>query len=128
MHRDALGVASRRATRAAVCAFLAVCTGLASAQETALRFVAYAGDDERVAQLPVIEHKGVACIALPELVEQLGGGCRLLSGRVQVDMARQTAWLRETQTEVDGSLNHFSLLHPVTRQGDTVLMAVSEPG
>ncbi len=85
-------------------------------------------EEERVAMAAVVEEGGVPYVSLIDLMGKLGGGCRILPGRVQVDFARHTAWMQVNETQVDASLRRFTMLHPILRRGDAALMAVSDVG
>lgn len=84
------------------------------------------GDTQRAADVEVFYRRAVPHVSLNYLVRQLGGGCRVTRDRVQVDLAAQSAWLAPEETQVNASLEAFTLAHPVTRQGGDVLMALSD--
>lgn len=110
-------------------AFVALCVcDLAGAQSAQMTFRVTVGGNERAAMVEVVDRGGVPYVSLKDLVGKLGGGYRAFPGRVQVDLVRQTAWMRVNETRVDASLNRFSLLHPVLRQGDAAFIAVSDVG
>ena len=99
-----------------------------AAQEARVTFRVTVNEEERVATVPVIERDGQPYVSLTALARAWGGGCRILPGRVQVDFARHTAWMQFNETQVDASRRRFAILHPVLRQGDAVLLAVSDVG
>ncbi len=83
-------------------------------------------DSLRVADTELVERQGVAYVSLSSLVNQVGGGCKLSPGRVQVDLAEKTAWMQPNGTQVTASLEDFTLGHPVLREGDDALIALSD--
>ena len=84
------------------------------------------GEAQRAADVEVFYRRAVPHVSLNYLVRQLGGGCRVTAERVQVDLAAQSAWLAPEETQVNASLEAFTLAHPVVRQGGDVLMALSD--
>lgn len=100
----------------------------AGAQGSQVRFRVAIGETERTASIGLVTINGLQYVSLKDLVGQLGGGYRVFPERVQVDLARQSAWMRLDETQVDASLNRFSILHPVVKQGDAALMALSDVG
>jgi N-acetylmuramoyl-L-alanine amidase len=100
----------------------------AFAQSQRVTFRVSKDSDEKVATVVVLNREGVPYVSLTELADKLGGGCRVFPERVQMDFARQSAWMQIGKSDVDASLNRFSLLHPVVREDDEVLIAVSDVG
>ena len=83
-------------------------------------------DELRVADAELVDRQGVAYLSLSALVYQVGGACRLLPDRVQVDLAAKSAWLQNNAAEVKGSLENFPLGHPVLLESENVLIALSD--
>lgn len=110
-----------------VCALgaLILCSGLAAyGEETA--FAASINDTTREATVSTIERGGKSYISLTTLLQQLGGACTVESGRLQADLAEQSAWLAPDSCEVQSSLDNFLLKNPVIQEGADVLVAFEE--
>jgi N-acetylmuramoyl-L-alanine amidase len=91
----------------------------AAAEVSAISFTWSSTQEPRTAQATPVEVGGVAYVSLPLLTKGLGGGCRVLSERIQVDLAGHTAWLEYDTEHVNASLGQFSLAHPILpRDGD----------
>ena len=115
---------ARRRAGAALILAVALLAGHAHAARVV--FSVRMGDAQRAADVEVFYRRAVPHVSLNYLVRQLGGGCRVTAERVQVDLAAQSAWLAPEETQVNASLEAFSLGHPVVRQGGDVLMALSD--
>ena len=83
-------------------------------------------DELRVADVEVVDKQGIPYIPLSALVKQVGGGCTVAPGRVQVDLAAKTAWLRLNSREVSSSLGDFTLNYPILEAADEALIAFSD--
>ncbi|HOZ48012.1 MAG TPA: N-acetylmuramoyl-L-alanine amidase [Candidatus Hydrogenedentes bacterium] len=93
-------------------------------QTSAVVFRTRLDGSDRVATAPIVDVGGIPHVSLLTVARDLGGDGRVQPGRVQLDFARQTAWMKMGDTRVDGSLNQFPLQHPLSGEGDRVLMAL----
>jgi N-acetylmuramoyl-L-alanine amidase len=83
-------------------------------------------DSLRVADVGLVQRQGVAYLSIPSLVGQVGGGCKITPGRVQVDLAEKTAWLIPNATHVTASLEDFTLSHPILTEGEDAFIALND--
>jgi hypothetical protein len=83
-------------------------------------------DELRVADVEVVDKQGIPYIPLSALVKQVGGGCTVAPGRVQVDLAAKTARLRLNSREVSSSLGDFTLSYSILEAADEALIAFSD--
>lgn len=88
--------------------------------------VAYSGTINgaaRVASVETHDVDGIEYVPLLDLVTQLGGGFNLLFSRVQVEIAGKSAYVPFNAREIEGASGRFSLLRPVVRAEQEVLVA-----
>lgn len=82
--------------------------------------------EARTATVAPIERGGIVYVPLSSLVPQFGGRCRILRGRVQVDLLGMTARVGLNETEVSASPGRFSLRQPILEHNDEGLMALAD--
>ncbi len=84
------------------------------------------GGQPKSVGVPILARGTVNYISLTDLVAGFGGKTTLQTDRVQVDLADGQAWLKLNQTSVNSALESFDLRQPVLREGDAVLVAVTD--
>jgi N-acetylmuramoyl-L-alanine amidase len=89
-------------------------------------YEAVVGGEKRGVTISSVDVNGVQYYPLRSIANQLGGGCQVKGGRVQVDLASQTAWIGLNDTAVDGSVARSALLRPIVRQDNEVLIAAGD--
>ena len=90
-----------------------------------LSYSAQVAGEERIARVTEIFLDGTVYVSLRDLAEQLGGGYNVLPTRMRIDLMGTTAWVQIDDDRVD-ALNIFSLLHPIVRDNDDVIIAVDD--
>ena len=90
-----------------------------------LSYSAQVEGEERIARVTEIFLDGTVYVSLRDLAEQLGGGYNVLPARMRIDLMGSTAWVQINDDRVD-ALNIFSLLHPIVRDNDDVIIAVDD--
>jgi len=105
---------------------LAAALAVTGAHAELLSFSVRVQDDLRTVELPDTTVNGVQYVSIGVLITQLGGACRTLPDRVQIDLSAKSAWLRTQDTQVSASLDTFHLTHPVAQHGGDVLVAVDD--
>ena len=87
-----------------------------------------AGQEKVASAESVPSQRGFQYVSLSSLVQQFGGGCRVMPDRVQVDMGGNTAWINPNSAQVSGSLDRFALSHPVLNQDGDVWISTEDVG
>ncbi|NIA12972.1 MAG: hypothetical protein GWP08_02740 [Nitrospiraceae bacterium] len=105
---------------------LATVLAVPETQAELLSFSVRVQDDLRTAELPDTTVNGVQYVSISTLITQLGGACRTLPDRVQIDLSAKSAWLRAESTQVSASLDTFDLTQPVVKHGGDTLVAVGD--
>lgn len=95
------------------------------AQAAVLSYVAQVEGEQRIARVTEVFRSGTAYVSLRDIAEQLGGGYNVLPTRMRIDLMGTTAWVQIDDDRVD-ALNIFSLLHPIVRDNDDVIIAVDD--
>ncbi len=80
----------------------------------------------RNASVEIQTREAVDYVSLRDLARQLGVGFETVSGRVQLDLGGQTAWIHLDTADVDASTGPLVLSHAMLREGDEVLIAASD--
>jgi len=78
------------------------------------------------AEVPILPRGTVSYISLTGLVSTFGGKTTMQTDGVQVDLSDGQAWLKLNETSVNSSLDSFDLRQPVLREGDAILVAVTD--
>lgn len=102
-------------------ALVIVCCAAAHADE--LTFSATVNGAARVATVNTHDVDGVEYVPVLDLITQLGGGFSLLFSRVQLEVNGKTVYVPFNDRVVDGSSARFTLLRPVVRDAQEVLVA-----
>ncbi|HOE66694.1 MAG TPA: N-acetylmuramoyl-L-alanine amidase [Candidatus Hydrogenedentes bacterium] len=80
-------------------------------------------DGTRSASVATVDRDGAPWISLSTVAKQLGGDCRVDSGRIYVDFAGSTAWTNLGSVEVDGPAGRFALAAPPVHENGEILIA-----
>lgn len=90
-----------------------------------LSFVAHVEGEERIVRITEVFKSGTAYVSLRDMAEQLGGGYNVLPARMRIDLMGTTAWVQINDDRVD-ALNIFSLIHPIIRDNNDIIIAVDD--
>jgi N-acetylmuramoyl-L-alanine amidase len=80
----------------------------------------------QTAEVPILSRGTVNYVSLTDIVAGFGGTVSLQPDGVQVDLSDGHAWLKLNEVSVNSSLDSFELRQPVLREGDAILVAITD--
>ena len=80
----------------------------------------------QTADTPILSRGTVNYVSLTDIIVGFGGSILLQPDGIQVDLSDGQAWLKLNEVSVNSSLESFALRQPVLREGDTVLVAITD--
>lgn len=116
---------ARTSWRIAACAVILL-TFTHTAYSATLAARGEIGGVVRNASVQIQAREAVDYVSLRDLARQLGLGFETVSGRVQLDLGGQTAWIHLDTADVDASTGPLVLSHAMLRDSGEVLIAVSD--
>ncbi len=106
------------------CLMAMVFSSIAAADSVS--FTGTIGGQPKSVGVPLLSRGTISYVSLTDLVVGFGGKTTLQPDQIQIDLSDGQAWLKQGETSVNSTLDSFDLRQPVLREGDTILVAVTD--